>query len=129
MQREIARCRRSGAGLVFAYCDLDGLKRVNDERGHAAGDELLKGLAEAIRSRLRSYDPVVRIGGDEFVCGLPETDIEQARQIFEEIQHAYSKTWGDASMSFGLAALDSEDSVATLLERSDRALREGRDAR
>lgn len=128
LQREIDRSRRSGGRLVLAFLDLDGLKRVNDEQGHAAGDALLSGLAEAIRSRLRSYDPVVRVGGDEFVCALSETDLDQAREILRDIQQDLTNGRADASISFGLAALRSDDSLATLLERSDRALREAKPA-
>lgn len=128
LQREIDRSRRSSGRMVLAYCDVDGLKQVNDEQGHAAGDALLKGLAEAIRSRLRSYDPVVRIGGDEFVCGLSETDLEQAGRIFRHIQDDFATQKSGASVSYGLAALRPQDSLATLLERSDRALRAARSA-
>lgn len=128
LQREIDRSRRSSGRMVLAYCDVDGLKQVNDEHGHAAGDALLMGLAKAIRSRLRSYDPVVRIGGDEFVCGLSETDLEQADRIFHHIQDDFAKERSGASVSYGLAALRPDDSLATLLERSDQALRAARSA-
>lgn len=126
LQREIDRSRRSGGHLAFAYCDVDGLKQVNDEKGHAAGDAHLKGLAAAIRSRLRSYDPVVRMGGDEFVCALSEIDLEQASRIFHDVQDILAKRRDGASVSFGLAALRPDDDLTTLLERSDHALREAR---
>jgi diguanylate cyclase (GGDEF)-like protein len=128
VQREIDRSRRSGSQLVLAYCDVDGLKRVNDEQGHAAGDALLEGLAVAIRSRLRSYDPVVRVGGDEFICALTEVDLDQAAGIFHDIQVILAAGDHEASVSFGLAALEADDSLATLIARGDDALRVARAA-
>ena len=128
LQREVDRTRRSGGRLVLAFCDVDGLKQVNDERGHAAGNALLTGVADAIRSRLRSYEPVVRVGGDEFVCALTEVDLEQAGRIFDDIQGALAKAKDGASVSVGLASLRPEDDLASLLERSDEALRETRSA-
>ncbi len=66
LEREIDRSRRTETRLVVAFVDVDGLKRVNDELGHAAGDRLLSDVAAVLRSRLRSYDLVMRWGGDEF---------------------------------------------------------------
>lgn len=128
LQREIDRARRSGGELTVAYCDVDGLKRVNDEQGHAAGDALLKSVAEAIRYRLRSYDPVVRVGGDEFVCFVSGIGLEQVVKIFDDIQFALASDREGASLSFGLAGLRDDDDLAALLERGDHALREAKSA-
>ncbi len=123
LQREVDRARRSGGELTVAYCDVDGLKRVNDEQGHAAGDALLKSVAQAIRQRLRSYDPVVRVGGDEFVCFVSGIDWPQVTNIFDDIQSALAADREGASMSVGLAALRDDDDLAALIERGDHALR------
>jgi diguanylate cyclase (GGDEF)-like protein len=128
LQREVDRSRRSGGKLTAAYCDVDGLKLVNDERGHAAGDALLKSVADAIRQRLRSYDPVVRVGGDEFVCFLSGIGLRQVTRIFADIQRALAADSEGASMSVGLAALQDDDDLAALLERGDQALREAKSA-
>ena len=85
---EIERSRRSHQPLVLAYVDADGLKGVNDREGHAAGDALLRDLVVLLRSKLRPYDPVVRWGGDEFICAISDTDLEDARRRFEEIRVA-----------------------------------------
>lgn len=126
LQREIDRSRRGGGDLTLVYCDLDGLKQVNDEQGHAAGDALLLALAEALRARLRPYDPVVRVGGDEFVCALSEVDLGQASRIFYDVQVILAGAVPGASVSFGLAGLLPDDDLGTLLERSDLALRQAR---
>jgi len=126
LQREIDRSRRADSQLVFAYCDVDELKRINDSDGHSAGDALLQAVAQALRTRLRSYDPVVRVGGDEFVCALPGVDIDQAARIFGDIQKELASAQPESSVSFGLAALEAGDSVATLIQRSDDAVREAK---
>jgi diguanylate cyclase (GGDEF)-like protein len=128
LQREVDRSRRSGGELTVAYCDVDGLKAVNDEEGHAAGDALLRCFAEAIRQRLRSYDPVVRVGGDEFVCFVSGIGLSQVEKIFGDVQRSLASKCEGASMSFGLAALQDDDDLATLLERGDHALLEAKSA-
>ena len=91
LQREIDRSRRSEGRMVLAYIDVDGLKQVNDEHGHDAGDRLLVNVADAIRSRLRSYDPVVRMGGDEFVFVVSETDLDATHSVVKAIRGALTE--------------------------------------
>ena len=123
LQREIDRSRRSDGRMVLAYIDVDGLKRVNDEEGHDAGDRLLVNVAAAIRSRLRSYDPVVRMGGDEFVCIVSETDLEVGRGVVRAIRRGLTERQEGASITVGLAALEPDDSLDTLCARADAGLR------
>src|SRR5207249_4660498 len=85
LQREIDRARRSDGRLVLAFVDVDGLKGINDVQGHAAGDQLLRDVAVALRTGLRSYDLVVRYGGDEFLCVLPGTAIEGTRRRLDAV--------------------------------------------
>jgi diguanylate cyclase (GGDEF)-like protein len=122
LSNEIARARRTGGGLVLAFVDVDGLKVRNDGEGHAAGDALLRSVVAAIRSHLRSYDPIVRVGGDEFVCGLSNTDLAGARRRFDEISDALREADDGASISVGLAALTPGDSLPELTARGDAAL-------
>jgi diguanylate cyclase (GGDEF)-like protein len=122
IEREINRARRTDGQLVLAFVDVDGLKAVNDTYGHAAGDQLLRDLVDALRAGLRSYDLVVRYGGDEFVCALPGADVETAQRRFRDAAGELRERNTSASISVGLAELKSGDTVETLLGRADSAL-------
>jgi diguanylate cyclase (GGDEF)-like protein len=122
---EIERARRSGHPLVLAYVDPDDLVGVNDREGHAAGDALLRDLVILLRSKLRPYDPVVRWGGDEFICTISDTDLEGARNRFEEIRLALAKGHR-APVSVGLAVMKEGDTLEKLIGRADAALLEAR---
>jgi diguanylate cyclase (GGDEF)-like protein len=126
LEREIDRARRSDGRLVLAFVDVDGLKAINDVRGHAAGDRLLRDVALSLRTGLRSYDLVVRHGGDEFLCALPGTDIEGARRRFDDVARNLMTRSPEASVSTGLAALEDTDTLAELIGRADAALYAGR---
>jgi diguanylate cyclase (GGDEF)-like protein len=115
---EIERARRSDQALVLAYVDADDLKGVNDREGHAAGDALLRDLVALLRAKLRPYDPVVRWGGDEFICTISNADLDDAGRRFEEIRIGLSEKAG-APISVGLAALGESDTLETLVERAD----------
>jgi diguanylate cyclase (GGDEF)-like protein len=101
---ELARSQRSGAALSVAFLDFDGLKRINDERGHAAGDAALVHLAETAQAILRPTDLLSRIGGDEFVLLLPDTDYDDATTVIRRIQSrlAESEEGEPASITVGL---------------------------
>ena len=72
--------------ISFIFCDINGLKLVNDVFGHEQGDQLIRQTAELLQSNCRIDDLAVRWGGDEFVLLLPETGYESARQVMERIQ-------------------------------------------
>ncbi len=120
--REINRARHGNGRLALVFVDVDGLKNVNDADGHAAGDDLLKTVVGAIRAHLRSYDPVVRFGGDEFVCALIDTTPTEARGRFAKIQATIQAHRPGTSVSFGVTALRPEDTLTQLLERGDASL-------
>jgi diguanylate cyclase (GGDEF)-like protein len=125
---EIERARRSEGALTLAYIDFDSLKDVNDSQGHAAGDTLLRNLVTLLRSMLRPYDPVVRWGGDEFVCTISDADLDSARERFQGIRTALAESTG-AEITVGFAALEEGDTLTTLLERADAALLEARQSK
>jgi diguanylate cyclase (GGDEF)-like protein len=122
LHHELARARRSGRPLALAMIDVDGLKAVNDCAGHAAGDALLRSVATAIALSLRSYDVTVRWGGDEFVCALSNTTLDDAGRRIEDVKEALHAERPDASLSVGVAALQPDDSLEDLVSRSDGAL-------
>jgi diguanylate cyclase (GGDEF)-like protein len=77
---------RGWTQLSVAYLDLDNFKYYNDQFGHSAGDEILKSVANRLLSSVRGYDVVFRVGGDEFVVMMPETNMVQARSVAERIR-------------------------------------------
>jgi diguanylate cyclase (GGDEF)-like protein len=120
--RELERARRTGTTLVVAFGDVDGLKRINDTQGHLAGDALLRLVGETLRANLRPYDVIVRYGGDEFVCAMPDFSVREARGRFERIAAAVAATGAGHSVTFGVAEAGPSDSLQELLARADADL-------
>ena len=118
---EIDRVRRSGGPLVVAFVDVDELMMVNDRDGHAAGDRVLQSVVGAMRARLRSFDPIIRHGGDEFVCGLGGTGLAEAERRFDLIGVAIEADAG-VWISVGFAELEPSDTADGLTERADGAM-------
>lgn len=125
IDREIARTRRATGRLAVAYIDVVGLKAINDRHGHAAGDAVLQRAVTGIRGDLRSYDLIVRVGGDEFVCAMPGATIEDARERFMAIQTALEFVADHCAIRAGFAELMPGDDTDRLIARADAALRPG----
>jgi len=126
LQREIDRATGSNEPFVLAFIGVDGLQQVNDNGGHAAGDDLLKALADAIKSQVRTYDLVVQLGGDEFLCGFTNTTLSTARRRVADIQDALAQRNLVGSIRIGLAALRPDDKLEDLIARGDSDLYDGR---
>ena len=127
VSHELERAHRVGTKLVVAFVDVDGLKRLNDSEGHLAGDALLRRVGDALRANVRAYDVLVRYGGDEFLCAMPNLTVAEAASRFEKIAVALSA--GDVSghsVTFGLAEAEAADSLEDLITRADKALLEAR---
>ena len=121
MSQEVDRVSRRNENLVLAYVDVDGLKGINDGSGHEAGDDVLRMVGTAIRDNLRSYDPFVRMGGDEFVCLFSETSLDDASVRFTKIGERLGRE-SKASISVGLVELRPGETLDELLSRGDAAM-------
>ena len=122
LEHEIARARRMKVDIAVAFVDVDGLKSVNDRDGHPAGDTVLRIVADTLRRAVRSYDLVIRYGGDEFVCVLFGADLAGATRMLEDIGPAVRDATGGTGISIGFADLRADDDVDSLLSRADAAL-------
>lgn len=85
---EIARHRRAGQTFALVMLDLDGFKQLNDRFGHAAGDDLLRDVAAALRRAMRAQDTVARFGGDEFCVLAPETGAQGTERLAGKVSQA-----------------------------------------
>jgi diguanylate cyclase (GGDEF)-like protein len=128
LRNEIERARRSDGRFVIAFIDVDGLKGVNDREGHAAGDRVLRTLAATMRANLRSYDPIVRYGGDEFVCGVAQVDTVEVQHRLGVIDQSLRHATG-VGITAGLAAMSGNETLEQLTERADAALLEAKRGR
>ncbi len=130
MEDEVARVQRYGFPLSFVLIDLDHFKAVNDEYGHAAGDEVLRVYSKNILSIFRHHDMVARYGGEEFAVLLPNTDSDGAVRALNKVRRRASETrWqtnGSASdvptFSAGASLYKPGESVSAFIERADKAL-------
>jgi diguanylate cyclase (GGDEF)-like protein len=123
---ETARSRRQATPLALLIVDVDKFRRHNQEIGHGAADEVLRGVATLLRSQIRACDHVSRFGGDEFVVLLPATDLSGARATAERCRRAVERhEWElrDVTVSIGGTAQRIEPGQpADLLELADQAL-------
>lgn len=127
---EFARARRQASPLAILMLDIDHFKCINDEFGHAAGDEVLRSMAKSVMPCLRDYDLFARFGGEEFVVLLPATSLEEARLVAERLREAVAQTtaWFEGkaiccTLSVGLAvARGNHRDLDALLREADMAL-------
>jgi len=128
LQHEIDRCRREDLSLIVAFVDVDAMKKVNDTRGHQAGDELLRDVVKHLQASLRSYDVLMRFGGDEFLYSLAGAELNEAADRFDKMSASLGRARGD-SVSAGFAQLGPGDTLYALIGRADADLYERRKAR
>jgi diguanylate cyclase (GGDEF)-like protein len=125
--RLLALCRRSKRPITLAYLDLDNFKAVNDSRGHKAGDDLLRTVAQVLTASIRSSDVAARLGGDEFVILLPEVGPEQAQSVLERLRAAICQSHPDlpspVSVSVGAVTyMLAPDDLETMVQKADAVM-------
>src|SRR3954453_19412192 len=125
----VSGARRHGRALSVAICDLDHFKRINDTHGHKAGDEVLVAAAHAIATHLRAEDQLGRLGGEEFLVLLPDTDADAAGHFAERMRAEVKRapTPVPVTVSIGIATWDGE-APEELLARADEALYAAKEA-
>lgn len=120
--------RRSGRPLTMASLDLDRFKQINDNLGHQRGDEVLRQVARLMAEMVRSTDLLVRIGGDEFLLVMDDTDQKSARVLAERLCQAIDQLeiWADSEtklgVSIGLAQWQKDEGLEAWMERVDDIL-------
>ena len=132
----VAHARRHRTRLCAVSFDIDHFKAVYDTYGHAVGDKVLKAVTQGVTTQLRQSDLFGRLGGEEFVVLLPETDLVGAREVSEKLRGAIrslsfpgSHPPLDVTASFGLASNDPDrDDLDRLLAKADEALYEAKRA-
>jgi diguanylate cyclase (GGDEF)-like protein len=124
MERESERCRRISRPLTVAYFDLDNFKKLNDQKGHAAGDALLREVGRTLKQTLRGADVLGRLGGDEFGILLPEADYEQASVALLRVKNALERLAREfnCSVTFSIGAVTfqpPDSSVEVMIRAAD----------
>ncbi len=125
----VSAARRHGHPLSIAILDLDHFKRINDTHGHKTGDDVLVMAAHALGTHLRAEDQLGRLGGEEFLILLPDTDAAAASHVAEKLrlEVAAAPSPVPVTVSAGVATWDGEASD-DLLQRADDALYAAKDA-
>ena len=130
LEREYEQFERMGGNHCMVFADIDHFKEVNDIYGHTAGDKVLKVVAQQLSLLLRNYDLVGRYGGEEFLIYLPNTDLDNAREIIERVRQKI----GDLSIevshvesikvtfSFGLSQFTKECTLSEVIRNADNAM-------
>jgi diguanylate cyclase len=132
LQRVLDEVAERDVPLCLMLLDIDNFKRFNDTWGHQTGDQVLRLVAMTLKSNIKGKDMAARYGGEEFVAILPETDLEGAVIVADNIRRAVqakellkrstNEKLGRITASFGVAAYRPGDTPGSLIERADRCL-------
>ena len=135
LARELSRAKRAGEsgersnGVSIGFFDLDHFKRINDQYGHQVGDEVLKGVADLVSSRLRSYDFFGRLGGDEFLVIAPDSDREKSKYLFQRLLTSVTETRikttaGELpiTLSMGVVSVELDMELEEIMDNADKAM-------
>jgi diguanylate cyclase (GGDEF)-like protein len=130
LEKEIGRADRFGEPFSLIVGDIDDFKTVNDRYGHQTGDDVLKEFARALQETVREIDLAGRWGGEEFVVGLPGTDLDGGARLAERVRAAFAERTIEAprgeqfhvTATFGVAEFDGRGGLLKLLAAADTAL-------
>lgn len=129
LNQRLAEWQRYGSYFSILLMDFDSLKQVNDDHGHEAGDKLLSEISQLLASKLRRSDLLYRIGGDEFVAILPNTNGEQAQTTAERLcrqteQHKidFRQQSITTTISIGIAQVEVNDTFEAILRKADERM-------
>jgi diguanylate cyclase len=136
LEREHNRFHRTGQPFCLALADIDKFKNINDTYGHDIGDRVLAATAAVISRGVRSFDEAFRMGGEEFLVCLKETEMEEGYAVIDRLRLDLMESpvlLADGreipvTASFGLVEVDDDSSVDDLLIRADRALYQAKNA-
>ena len=124
-QQEIARCDRYNRIFSLLLVDIDNLKKVNDLKGHRAGDELIRNVTKLVNNILRKSDKFFRIGGDEFAIILPETNRFQAKKLARKFLNDINSSQSNPdtiTISIGIADYRKNSNYHDVFDCADKAL-------
>ncbi len=119
LDRELVRSQRTGVALSVAFIDVDGLKQLNDEHGHAEGDRAISAVAESLQAGMRQHDVVARVGGDEFVVLLPDSTANHAEAAITRVRAS-----SPIPFSIGVAQRRDGEGAQEVISRADQAMYE-----
>lgn len=132
-EKEISRAQRHDTVMCVALLDIDNFKKLNDSLGHDAGDQALIHLSSVCKNTLRPQDTIARYGGEEFVILLPETNLEDAKQVLTRLQRELTKRFfmhdNDKvliTFSAGVTQMTEQDNQGSVIKRADEAMYEAK---
>lgn len=135
LEVEIARAQRKREPLSFAMLDIDYFKKVNDAYGHPVGDRVIKSVARMLTKRLRKSDLIGRYGGEEFAIILPETDLQTANKLLDDVRQNFSQivqqnneVQFSCTLSAGVTQLQQNGTLDSLIKLADSALYEAKNS-
>lgn len=126
LRKELLRGQRRNHATVLIYFDLDGFKKLNDTQGHQKGDEILKAVAESMKSTIRQTEILARYGGDEFCIILPESNAREAENVcnrlFKSIKETTRGSGISCSVGIAVSSPDHALDADTLVKKADTAM-------
>jgi diguanylate cyclase (GGDEF)-like protein len=131
LDHELDRCRETGGLLVVAYVDVVAPAALGDKTGHSASDELLTRAVGLVSEHLRSFDLIIRIGGDQFLCAMPSMTLVDARERFSQVAAALAASADAGAIRIGFAQLTPDETVTVteLIARADSELSASRNGK